>query len=93
MGRVHELKILPEYYWKVKSGLKNFEVRKDDRGFKEGDKLILKEWKDGKFTGEQVERWIGYIFKDTEGMFGMPEDVAILGLKRSAPLKHLDGDF
>lgn len=23
---VHELKILPEYYWKVKSGLKNFEA-------------------------------------------------------------------
>lgn len=31
---IHELKILPQYFKEVVNGNKNFEVRKNDRGFK-----------------------------------------------------------
>jgi hypothetical protein len=87
----HELKILPEFYNDILSGKKNFEIRKADRDFQEGDKIILKEC-DGVFTGRELERWIGYIHRGN-GEYGLSEGYCILGLKRSAPLKAIDGDF
>ena len=40
---IHELKIWPKYYEEVSMGHKTFEIRKNDRDFKKGDTLILKE--------------------------------------------------
>ncbi len=37
----HTLKTLPQYWDAVAGGEKNFEVRRDDRGFQKGDELIL----------------------------------------------------
>ena len=42
---VHEMKILPQYYEDVSSGIKTFELRKDDRNVQAGDILLLKEWR------------------------------------------------
>lgn len=39
-----ELKTIPEYFDKVAKGLKKFEIRYNDRDYKAGDILILKEW-------------------------------------------------
>lgn len=41
---IHELKIHPQYYCRVADGSKTFEVRNNDRGFQNGDTVILKEW-------------------------------------------------
>ena len=41
---VHELKILPNYFYDVVSGIKTFEVRFNDRDFQLGDQLLLKEY-------------------------------------------------
>lgn len=41
---VHELKCWSEYYGRVADGSKTFEVRKNDRGFKTGDVLRLREF-------------------------------------------------
>jgi len=42
---IHELKTWPEYFEEILTGKKTFEVRKNDRDYKVGDTLILKEFK------------------------------------------------
>ena len=39
--REHQLKTWPQYFERIISGQKNFEVRKNDRDFQVGDILIL----------------------------------------------------
>lgn len=76
--KLHELKTLPKFFNLVCSDTKNFEVRKDDRDFKEGDKLILKEFDGEKYTGRTAIRTIGYILDDIEYC---KEGYVILGFK------------
>ncbi|MGN8066497.1 DUF3850 domain-containing protein [Lactococcus lactis] len=42
--KTHELKLDIKYFDDVKSGKKNFEIRKNDRDFQVGDVLELKAW-------------------------------------------------
>lgn len=64
----HQLKILPEYFEAVQKGIKNFEIRINDRGFKVGDKLLLQEWHDGKYTGREITRNVDYILSGCAGL-------------------------
>lgn len=57
---VHQLKILPEHFIPVLSGLKTAELRKNDRDFHTGDKLILLEW-DGEYTGASATRYVTHV--------------------------------
>jgi ASC-1-like (ASCH) protein len=61
----HELKCWPEFFKEVKEGRKKFEFRINDRNYKVGDYLILKEWDNKKqcYTGEICSRYVSYIFK------------------------------
>ncbi len=47
--KTHELKLDINYFEDVKSGLKNFEIRKNDRDFQVGDILELKIFDGGKY--------------------------------------------
>lgn len=52
---VHYLKTLPEYFQSVKIGIKNFEIRKNDRNFQIGDELALLEYTpQNGFTGDYI---------------------------------------
>lgn len=42
--KTHELKLDDKYFDEVKSGKKNFEIRKNDRNFQVGDILELRRW-------------------------------------------------
>lgn len=77
---VHELKTWPKYYKSVKDGSKPFELRKDDRDYKIGDVLILKEYDPGteSYTNDECTRVITYILKG--GLFGLEKGFVILGL-------------
>lgn len=46
----HELKLDIRYFDDVKSGKKNFEIRKNDRDFKVGDTLILEAFRNGHYV-------------------------------------------
>lgn len=71
---VHELKIKPEYFEKVISGEKTFEIRKNDRNFAVGDVLALNEW-DKEYTGRSCLVYIDYILSAEE--FMLPHIVAM----------------
>lgn len=66
LREVHKLKALPEYFELVRIGVKNFEVRKNDRDFKVGDLLILQEWDGSKYTGRDQRRKICYILDNKD---------------------------
>ena len=57
---IHELKILTEYFEAVASGRKRFEIRKNDRDYKVGDRLYLREWNGEEFTGDSYKACLLY---------------------------------
>lgn len=61
MQNIHKLKILPEYFLAAYNEIKQFEIRKNDRDFKVGDYVILKEFDGEEFTGEKIHGRITYI--------------------------------
>lgn len=90
---IHELKIQPQYFKSVKNNDKPFELRKNDRDYKVGDILVLKEyacelimknefgeekWGNPHYTGEEIKKKITYILKG--GSFGLHRNFVILGL-------------
>lgn len=76
---IHELKCWPEFFHAVFMGKKNFEVRKNDRDFKEGDYLTLHEWdsESGQYTGQKLSRRITYILPG--GKFGIEDGYVVIG--------------
>lgn len=64
----HALKTYPEYFKDIQDGKKTFEVRKDDRKFMEGDKILLQEFnpEEPEYTGKEWEGTITYIMRDAE---------------------------
>ena len=60
---LHDLKIWPAYFEDIQAGRKTFEIRKNDREFRFGDRLHLMEWdpqtKD--YTGRSVTVEVTYL--------------------------------
>lgn len=76
---IHELKVLPEYFNQVASHNKNFELRKDDRDYRVGDWILLKEFDNGSYTGREVGCFaITYILRDCP-QYGLMDGYCILG--------------
>ena len=89
----HHLKIWPHFFNDLESGMKTFELRRDDRGYQVGDLLVLEEYVteghtylQSYYTGRKLYREIVYILKGYEGLTGKH---AILGLKE---IKRREGD-
>lgn len=77
---VHKLKIWPEFFEVVRLGDKRFEIRKDDRGFKDGDILILQEWDYTRevYTGRELECTVTFILRDLD--FGVKEGFCVMSI-------------
>lgn len=82
----HTLKTWPGEWEAVARGDKRHEVRVNDRDYKVGDTLILKEWipigedcTEGEFTGRAVMRTIAYITPG--GAWGLGELICVLSIK------------
>lgn len=78
----HRLKTWPEYFGPVALGLKNFELRFNDRDYHVGDILVLEEYDpDSKsYTGESLKVEVTYILKNSHSALG--DGWAILSIRR-----------
>jgi ASC-1-like (ASCH) protein len=78
--QIHKLKTLPEYFNEILTGVKTFEVRYNDRDFKVGDLLVLREFDDvtQSYTGLFLYKDVTYILDDPKFV---KEGFVILGIK------------
>lgn len=75
---IHDLKILTEHFIPVHQGLKKAEVRYNDRDFKVGDYLILREYcSEVGYSGRIVQRRIGHVAELT----AMSEGYVLISFK------------
>lgn len=68
--KTHELKSWPEFFADILAGKKMFELRRNDRDYRPGDELALREWEPGdhpdkeataKYTGRSVRMRVTYV--------------------------------
>lgn len=76
--RAHVLKTDHEPFEAIWEGRKNYETRKTDRDFRVGDVLVLREQKNGEYTGRVLFEEVRY--KTEGGKYGLPDELCVLGL-------------
>jgi hypothetical protein len=74
----HDLKISSVFYDDVMMEKKCFELRINDRDYQVGDVFILREFKDGKYTGRKYVNVIEYVLKNCP-QYGLKEGYCIFG--------------
>jgi len=90
LRRTHVLKCWPQYFEAVADGTKTFELRKDDRKYRVGDILHLREWapadggridpNQGSFTGRDHKVRVTYKLTAVPMAFGLCDGYAILSV-------------
>lgn len=77
----HALKTEPIFFKAITEGIKTFDVRKNDRTFKMGDRLLLQEYhpEAEKYTGQEWNGEITYILDSPDYC---KKNFVILGIKQ-----------
>lgn len=77
----HALKTWPEPFLATRMGHKLFEVCRNDRGYQEGDVLLLQEWHPDTltYTGETLRALVTYVLPG--GQRGIHPRYCVLGLR------------
>lgn len=77
---IHKLKTLPTEFQASLEGRKNFEIRKNDRGFQLGDYLYIEEYDPvtKRYTGRKLGRYVKYMI---QGRYGLPEDICVMEVR------------
>lgn len=83
MSKEHYLKCHPQYFERVKTGAKTFEVRKNDRDFQTGDIIFLEEYdpeleSEKAYTGNLLQYRITYILHGPA--FGIQEGYCVMSI-------------
>lgn len=79
LPKIHELKIWPAYFQLHLSGVKTFEIRKNDRQFNVGDTLLLREYflPEDKYTGREIKCLVTYVLTGS----GLENEYCCMGIK------------
>jgi hypothetical protein len=77
---VHDLKCWPNAFRAIVDGRKCFEIRKNDRDFRPGDRLVLNEWDPGtgQYISEPIEVDVTYMVFG--GQWGLPDNLCVMSL-------------
>lgn len=76
---VHSLKVVQPYFDALLDGSKTAELRRDDRAYKVGDRLVLGEWDGHQFTGRHVAVAVTHI---TRGLPWLHDGYCMLSFER-----------
>ena len=91
VSQLHELKTDPEPFKQVWHSRKLFELRKNDRGFKAGDVLHLREHDravpEGRYSGKSILVLVVYVLDSVEER-GLKKEFVAMSIKL---LARLDG--
>ncbi len=90
MGNEHDLKCQPEPFADILNGAKTAEYRRDDRDFRVGDVLILREWDPnvrrevghGAYSGRVLRKTVTHISRGPD--WEIPTGFVVLSLGRGA---------
>lgn len=77
---IHQLKIESQFYNDIETAGKRFEVRRDDREYRVGDVLVLRECNSGKLTGRIVYALVTYIHRNDLYYTFLIDGYCILGI-------------
>ena len=78
-SKTHEIKILTEYVLPVAQGAKHFEVRKNDRNYKEGDYLLMFGINSSKYpTNEMIGARVDYVLHGAQ--FGIEDGYCVMAI-------------
>ncbi|MBQ1293552.1 MAG: DUF3850 domain-containing protein [Clostridiales bacterium] len=93
----HNLKLNDRYFDAVLNGIKTFEIRKDDRGFRVGDTLEMYRVndnglyvsKDGTYASNEKGAWlepiqmkVTYIITHADFPAGIPEGYVVMSIEK-----------
>ena len=86
--RTHFLKSWTVHFEAGLDGRKPWEARIDDRGFQQGDAVVLCEWNPSTkaFTGRSSSGLIGYLFR---GQYGFPSDWVVFTVDALTPCQRM----
>lgn len=78
-----EKKIWPQYFEKILSGEKSFEIRLADFEIGSGDVIVLREWNPDtkEYTGRKIEKEVRYVSKIKSLTTYSKEDIEKYGLQ------------
>lgn len=83
--RCHVIKVWPPYFQQTVDGDKTWELRVNDRDYKIGDVLMMKEWipEIGEYTGRIINATITYMVESNkdEKFFALPPGMCIMTIK------------
>ena len=83
MTKTHELKTWPGYYQAIVDGDKTFEIRRNDRDFRKGDRLILREWcpTQQNYTCRETRVYVTYLLHGRQGSpFGLSDGAVCMAI-------------
>ncbi|AND75641.1 ASCH domain protein [Nostoc phage A1] len=79
MAMRHELKTVNPWFTDIIEGRRDFDVRKNDRGYSVGDLLVLREWTGSNYTARKVEKVVKYILRGEDFSEGVKPGYVVLG--------------
>jgi hypothetical protein len=87
--KIHKIKCHPPYFQDMIDGKAKFDVRVNDRDYKKDDLLLEQEWdpETGQYTGR--DRAFNVVHVLYGGVFGIPEDMCVMGI---SPMRDVGRD-
>jgi len=87
----HELKIWPVHFDAVQNEGKRAEVRKDDRDYQAGDRLVLREWDPANeaYTGRGLVTRTRHVLRDAPGL---APGFVVLSIVDPRPVRAIDSE-